>query len=182
MLAIVLACAHVPQVVEESEPPPVPGATVRWFELEGSDRVELLESCIRNCPQTLDGTVVTSLTTWELLWTWQRPPWEPCEVASVLVDASIVVDLPYWNPPAGADTALVEEWYTYVDRLRFHEQGHADLVHSYEEEAEDRIREAGCDHAEDAARELMAEVHLVQADYDRLSENGRRQGASFWPR
>jgi predicted secreted Zn-dependent protease len=177
---LLLACVHALPVAVEEPPPPVGRAAIRWFDLEGADRVDLLESCVRNCPRDDAGTIVTSLTTWEILWTWERRPWEPCEVASVLVDPVVTVLLPRWDAPPDADPALVDEWSTYVDRLRFHEQGHVDLVYEYAGEAAQRIGSAGCDGAGDAAAALFDEVRRAQADYDATTQNGHTQGASFW--
>ncbi|MFN7147004.1 MAG: DUF922 domain-containing protein [Myxococcota bacterium] len=179
MLFLLLACAHAPPGPAEA-PPALERAEVHWFDLEGRDRIELLESCLRDCPRDEQGVAVASLTTWQLRWGWQRAPVEPCAVASTSVDAMVSVALPRWDPPADADPALVVEWEAWHTRLRRHEQGHVDVVHAFAHDAEARIAAAGCAGVDAAGAALMAGLRQAQADYDTATASGHRQGASFW--
>ena len=120
---LLLGCARSHPVAELPVADVLPGAEVRWFALEGADRIELLESCLKDCPRDEQGVAVASLSTWQVRWSWTRGSGEPCEVASAHVHATVVVDLPRWEPPEGAAPALVAEWDAWHSALRGHEQG-----------------------------------------------------------
>lgn len=177
-LLLALACAHAPPA--EEPPPAIERAEIHWFDLQGVDRIDLLESCLANCPRDESGTTVASLATWEVRWAYTRPPVEPCAVASASVDAMVSVELPRWEAPPEADPELVAEWEAWHARLRYHEQGHVDVVHAYAQDAEARLVEAGCDGVEAAGAALTEGVRRSQFDYDLATGNGHSQGASFW--
>ena len=156
------------------------GAEIHWYTLEGRDRIDLIESCLHNCPRDEQGVAVASLTTWELRWGWTRAPYDPCAVASASVDTLASVALPRWDPPPDADPALVAEWGGWLARLERHEQGHVDLVRAFADSAEVRIAGSSCDRVEAEGAALVASLHAAQIDYDRLTGSGHTQGASFW--
>lgn len=180
-LLVLFACAR-PAVPSAPEAPPLAleRAEVDWFALRGADRIELLEACLADCPRDERDVAVASLTTWQLRWGWQRAPYEPCTVASTTVDVRVSVALPRWEPPVEADPALVREWETWHASLRQHEQGHVDVVHVFAHDAEARLKDAGCAGIDAAGAALMAGLREAQADYDRTTEDGHGQGASFW--
>ncbi|MFZ5481664.1 MAG: DUF922 domain-containing protein [Myxococcota bacterium] len=178
-MLILLGCARPPEPNEPS-PPVLDGAEVRWFELEGVDRIDLLESCLARCPRDEDGVAVASLTTWRLHWDWVRAPTAPCTLAGASVHAVVEVDLPRWVPPPEADPALVAEWDEWHARLRWHEQGHVDVVRGFTDAAEAKLVEAGCEGVEEEGARLVAGLRAAQLDYDRATANGHAQGARFW--
>lgn len=180
VLLALLACVRPPPPDVPVAAPALVDANVHWFDLDGRDRIELLESCLSDCPRDEAGIAVASLTTWQLRWGWQRAPYEPCAVASVSVDALVSVALPRWEPPPDADPALVADWDAWHARLRHHEQGHVDVVHAFAHDAEARLAAAGCDGIDAAAAALTAGLRQAQADYDAATGSGHAQGARFW--
>lgn len=178
---LALVCACVPPVpVAPPAPPPIEGARVEWFDLLGVDRIDLLESCLRDCPRDEGGTAVASLTTWRVEWSWARDGDEACGVSGATVDASVTVELPRWTAPPEADPALVAEWDAWFFALRRHEQGHVDVVHTFAHDAERVIVDAGCDGADAAGARILDGLRKSQHDYDAQTSNGHSQGASFW--
>ncbi len=177
-LLLLLACAHSPPPTPED--PALARAEVHWFELHGRDRIELLESCLESCPRDEQGVAVASLTTWQLRWGWQKAPYEPCAVASTSVDAMVSVALPRWEPPPEADPTLVAQWEAWHDRLRYHEQGHVDVVHAFAHDAEARLEDAGCEGIDATGAALLASLRRAQVEYDLATGSGHVQGASFW--
>jgi predicted secreted Zn-dependent protease len=180
MTLLLVGCAVRSPLPDPEPPPTLEGAEVAWFELEGEDRIDLLESCIARCPRDDDGTTVASLTTWRLHWDWVRSASEPCEVTGASVEVAVTVDLPRWTPPAEADPALVAEWDTWHARLRGHEQGHVDVVHVFAHDAEARLADAGCDGIAEEGERLVGNLRAAQRDYDLVTAHGHTQGASFW--
>ncbi len=176
---MILGCAHTPPPAE-APAPAIEGAAVTWFDLEGVDRIDLLESCLRRCPRDDADVVVASLTTWRVDWSWTRRPTDLCEVAGATVDASVTVELPRWAAPPEADPALVAEWEAWHTALRRHEQGHVEVVHVFAHDAETVIREAGCAGADEAGARLLTGLRQAQADYDAATVAGHTQGANFW--
>jgi predicted secreted Zn-dependent protease len=92
----------------------------------------------------------------------------------------VSVALPRWTPPADADPELVAEWAAWHGRLRWHEQGHVDVVHAFATGAEERLRAAGCAGIDAEGAAMMAGVRRAQADYDAATGSGHAQGARFW--
>lgn len=180
MTLLLLACAHRPPPDEPSPPEPIDGADVAWFDLEGADRIELLESCLERCPRDDRDVAVASLTTWRVHWDWMRAAGEPCTVAGATVDVAVSVELPRWTPPPEADPALVAEWDAWHARLRYHEQGHVDVVRGFAHDAEARLVDAGCDGVEREGDGLLVRLRAAQIEYDVTTVHGHTQGASFW--
>ncbi len=178
MLPILLACAHEP--LASLQEPEVAGADVLWFDLVGTDRIDLIESCFATCPHDEQDRPVASLTTWAVDWTWVRRPGEPCEVMEPTVVVDVTVTLPRWTPPPDADPALTAEWHTYLQALTHHEEGHVDLVHHLADDTAGRLVEAGCDRAHASGASTLDRIRTAQRNYDDATGNGRTQGASFW--
>ncbi|MES2639980.1 MAG: DUF922 domain-containing protein [Myxococcota bacterium] len=179
MFLLLVGCVPPPPIA----PPPAPlieGAQVEWFDLEGVDRIDLLESCLRDCPRDEAGTAVASLTSWRVDWSWVRDGTDACGVAGANVDASVTVELPRWAAPPEADPALVAEWDAWFRALRRHEQGHVDVVHTFAHDAERVIADAGCAGADEAGARILDGLGRAQHDYDAQTASGHRQGASFW--
>ena len=177
-MLLLLAC--VPPLVAASEPPVLDEAEVHWFTLEGADRIDLLESCLDRCPTDERGVAVASLTTWQLRWNWTQAPSDPCAIADTSVDARVSVALPRWDPPPEADPALVAEWDRWHARLRYHEQGHVDVVRGFAQDAEARLAAAGCTNVVAEADALMDGLRAAQNEYDVATGSGHTQGAAFW--
>ncbi|MDP2313624.1 MAG: DUF922 domain-containing protein [Pseudomonadota bacterium] len=176
---LLLACAHPPTPAPVAAPP-VEGAWLTWFDLEGTDRIDLLESCLERCPRDEAGVTVASLTTWRLDWSWTPRPTDTCEVAGANVDVAVTVELPRWAPPSEADPALVVEWGQWLTALERHEQGHVEVAHVFAHDAEAVIADAGCAGADAAGTRLLAGLRQAQVDYDAETASGHTQGASFW--
>ena len=179
MVILLAACVHEPLVAEA---PDIDGADLLWFDLEGRDRIDLIESCQETCPRDELDRPVASLTTWAVDWTWVRGTADTgtCAVLEPTVVVDVTVTLPRWQPPSDADPALVEEWRTYHASLRRHEEGHVDLVHALADGTSTAIQLAGCDRAHQAGAELLDDLRSAQRRYDQVTQNGRTQGASFW--
>lgn len=176
-MLLLFACVRPPL---PAPPVDIAGAEVAWHDIEGVDRIDLIESCARDCPRDEHGRAVASLTTWSLDWTWIRQPAEPCVVADVDVHLDIQVELPRWEADPSADSALTAEWERYLDALRVHEEGHVALIRGLAARLEPAVTAAGCDEARPAGMAILNEIRSANTAYDDITESGRLQGASFW--
>jgi predicted secreted Zn-dependent protease len=173
MIFLLVACADGPP------PGPIVDADVLWFDLEGRDRIDLLQSCTATCPRDDAGIVVSSLTSWAVDWTWKRSG-PPCQVSDAALEVDLTVVLPRWDAPSDADPALVAEWRAYLDALAVHEQGHVDLVRTLAAGTERGITEAGCADAPAVGARVIEQIRFAGAAYDANTQSGRTQGADFW--
>lgn len=179
MVLLLVACARpAPAPVVTEAPPPIRDARVQWIELQGADPVDLLESCLRDCPQEYTGARVPSRTWWSVDWHWDADDGPPCLVAGVRTHVDVVVSLPRWQPPAEADPAVVAAWRGFTDALARHEQGHVDMVHAGAAGLAAARRDCGEMPAYGAA--ILRSLFLEQVEYDVATDHGRTQGASFW--
>ena len=170
-------CVHSPP---SPSAPALVGADVLYFDLVGVDRIDLLESCTASCPRDDADNAVTSITAWAVDWQWVRRPTEPCAIDAVDAHIDVTVALPRWDPPPEADPALVAEWSRYLVALTEHEEGHVKLVQHLADGSDETIQAAGCADAHAVTGAILGQIRQEERDYDTVTENGRKQGASFW--
>ena len=107
-----------------------------------------------------------------------------CTVKEAFVDVTIRMTLPRWQRPDGVDQELVSHWNRYISALRMHEDGHRYLVEATAREVRRvlAMKSSGPDcttlrnQMNSKARALVQELERKQADYDRETGNGRKQG------
>lgn len=179
MVLLLLACARpAPAPVVTPAPPPVRDARVQWIDLQGADPIDLLEACLRDCPQEYSGATVPSRTWWSVDWHWNGDDGVPCLVAGVSANVDIVVSLPRWSPPAEADPAVVVAWREFTAALALHEQGHVDMVRAGAAGLTSARR--GCGEMPSYGAAILRSLWLSQVEYDVATDHGRTQGARFW--
>ena len=87
------------------------------YAVTGTTADQLRLSINQNRPGDYD-----ALTTWNIAWSFQN-----CTNPQWLVSLDVVYDLPRWDAPTSADSALVARWHRYLDALYCHEYGHGKL-------------------------------------------------------
>jgi predicted secreted Zn-dependent protease len=121
---------------------------------------------------------------------WQlalRQQGDTCEIDAVAVQVTVVVTLPRWEEPRGADHRLVKKWRKYLTALERHEAGHernaADAAAAIKRRAGSLGRFPTCAAARaavsEAAAKIVARAEEVDLAYDRKTRHGARQGARF---
>ncbi len=184
MLLLLLACVpHAPSAVTSALAVPMPtlrGAEVRAFDLQGADRIDLLESCLAECPRDEDARPVGWRTRWELRGDWMSGPGGACEVTNATIEAIVTVDVPQWRPSAGTRPELVSAWQRWQAELLLHEQGHADLAHAWARVAESEVRAGSCAEAPERLAEAQARLQAAQDAFDVETGHGRGGRRSFW--
>jgi predicted secreted Zn-dependent protease len=108
-------------------------------------------------------------------------------LTSFRTDTRISITLPLWYRPTNAVPAVQSAWSNYFIALQKHEQGHADLALAAATKLHECIPTLGADSSADRLRQRIKETgdailqqHRQQeADYDRRTEHGRKDGARF---
>lgn len=129
-----------------------------------------------------------ALTKWTIDWSF-RYTFRDGEyrVRAFKTHTRIVVTLPQWTPPPGAESELVERWKRYWKQLAIHERGHVSLAQLAA--AEMRKQVGMIDSAEseaalakmiqDTVDRALATFYRREAAYDEETGHGAKQGAHF---
>lgn len=128
-------------------------------------------------------------TKWNVRWRYDyRSAAGSCAIARVTVDVSTTVRLPEWRDEAAAPADLRARWQRYLAALTAHENGHRDhgLAAAREVDATLAVLppQPTCDALGAAAnargQDILRRYNERDLEYDRSSDHGRRQGAT-WP-
>lgn len=165
------------RVIARREEYPVVGSTLAQ-----------LASMIAMLGPVRGGRRFSAYTDWQVHWAYQRvSEGDLWRATDVTVTVTLRTTLPRWHPCATADAALARAWSEYVSALEVHEAGHAALA----EAAAQALCEGLCGLSPEPSREALdaratATAHAVveehrrrEADYDRETEHGARQGCSL---
>jgi predicted secreted Zn-dependent protease len=158
--------------------------TIEYFTLTGNTSRELNDQIGAKGPVGEDGRRSDGYTRWHISWTFQMRTLDTeCIASDVTVDLAIVMTLPRWDIPPGADPQLIARWNRYLAALRTHEDGHryrADAAAGDLRRALFRERAPDCKALENRlnsmANALLADLRARQAAYDKETNFGMRQG------
>lgn len=156
-----------------------------YFDVQGGTARELNADIVAKAPIGDNGQRSDGYTRWNIDWTFTfESDASGCTLSQVDVNLAVHMILPRWNPPRPADAALRRRWNAYVTAVRIHEDGHRQRAEAAAGDLR-RVLQSG-NRAADCAtleRRLNAqanaqldELRRRQADYDRETESGRRQG------
>lgn len=168
--------------------PPV--QTVRSTEtyaVTGETAEALLQSLLRGGPKTESGAYF-GLTTAETDVRYQTVRSAGgCAIDGVEVDLRVVITLPAWEPPPGADDELRRDWARFHVALSRHEDEHGAISERNATalyRAVSEIRRPTCGDAVAAGRQLVGrlqiEAEAAHRRFDETTGHGRTQGAT-WP-
>lgn len=130
----------------------------------------------------------TGQTDWHIEW---RPCFEVesgrCRIGGVASTVNVTYTLPKWVDRDAAPPHLRERWRRYIDGLATHEKGHGEIAREVAWQIEaalvGRVSSGGCEllNAESVpvVEEVMNRGEAMQRAYDRRTEHGGTQGASF---
>lgn len=125
-------------------------------------------------------------TRWNVKWTYRyRNVGQDCAIARVSVTVDVTTTMPRLKPdlPVG----LARTFSEYTDKLREHEEGHAQNGIEIGKRIEAAIRDMQphptCDALSRAANalgdRLIKEANQMDVEYDARTQHGRTQGARF---
>jgi predicted secreted Zn-dependent protease len=109
-----------------------------------------------------------------------------CQVDRLSTKLEVKIRMPRWNPPAGADPALVGRWDRYASALLGHEYGHANTGSDFERNfsrAAATVAVQNCGELDRALRaqfdSLLKQANAQDIAYDAQTGHGATQGAVF---
>lgn len=154
--------------------------STNFYTVTGSTLAELNASKVQSRPWRTNG-IHDGLTAWNLEWNY-RSGGEPGQVrlAAFTCVNKVVVTLPRWTPPAGADPSLVRGWDRFSNNLGLHEDGHVMLARHGTAELYRKVKALG---SFGSTRELETELRRIadaaiaslrqrEAEYDRRTHHG----------
>ena len=133
-----------------------------------------------------DGKRYQGNTRWSVRWTFMMAgqPAGPCRLAEIAVNLDVTMTLPDWQPGRHADARLKSRWPVFLDGLTRHEMGHRNngvlAAFAVRDALAGVAPAASCaqlaDAANGAAKAALAARENADADYDRETGHGARQG------
>lgn len=161
--------------------------STEYYDVFGSTRDEIRASMEQKKMSTfLEGHDAATISKTTINFA-KRQLTEKCDTVLVQFDSFITYVYPRWDPPAGALADLVSKWNAFQTTLKIHEEGHAkietDRIHFLFREFISFSEYKMCDEFDRVWRARAdafdAESIQLGAEYDRATQGGKTQGASF---
>lgn len=127
-------------------------------------------------------------TQWHVKWTFRYAPvGHGCRLTTIDTSLDGTIEFPRWQHGDDASPSLVEKWEKYLTALRTHEDGH----YAHGVAAENEIEALGqsfqiagsCNKIaqafNDQATAISARYAAMDVTYDRATDHGKSQGATF---
>lgn len=153
----------------------IPDTDMDYYTVSGSSAAEIRDSLNAQHPVSgFDGH-----TAWHVSWTWPGYGSADCDLRSASLETQLKVSLPVWQPPAGADPALVLQWNNYAGNLAAHEQGHVQRARQGFAKMQQILHDSTCADADAKLNVVLGEMRAADAQYDADTNHGTTQGAKF---
>lgn len=135
-----------------------------------------------------EGDPAWGLTRWGVRWGWRSTMHEgTCRLVDLRVVVRVVITLPEWQDAGSASPPLIQDWQRFAVALRRHEMEHRDLGLQAGVEILETLRAqratdcvAMTHAAGEAARAVLREYQRRNDAFERNTQRGRVQGAT-WP-
>lgn len=157
------------------------------YTIEGDTASELLSQMESLGPvDQNEGKRFQGNTSWNVRWNYMMAP-QPgglCRLEQIAVTLQVTMTLPDWQPKRRADSLLKSRWPAFLSALTNHEMGHRANGVRAAFAVRDALagmapggdcRQLG-DSANAAAKAALDARQGADADYDRQTEHGARQG------
>jgi len=110
---------------------------------------------------------------------------DECRLMQVELKLDIDITYPLWREEARGPDAMRTEWARFMIAVRAHEQGHVDRFRRAANEMSDRLAAippaSSCRTVRSAVaaerERFRHEIAIIQAEYERQTDNGANQGA-----
>ena len=158
---------------------------IEYYTIDGTTPRELSDEIDAKGPVGENGLRSDGYTRWYIQWHFDLDSdASGCHATNITVDLDVHMILPQWRPPPGADPAVVARWNRYLEALRLHEDGHRYRADAASGDVRRALQREGVaadcatltERLNSRANALLAALRIQQADYDRDTQSGRRQG------
>lgn len=185
-IAILLAAAICPALTLAE---PISRVHTSYYYIDGSSATVLAAQLDQAGPKDVDGNRYAGKTRWDVQWKFNHhQEGESCGIKDVTVAVGIAQIVPKWrgqDKPGGG--ALKARWQKFLAAQKRHEEGHKEHGIKAGGEIEKALLAikpaSNCedlDKVANAAGEQVTEKYRKQdADYDRRTDHGRKQGATL---
>jgi predicted secreted Zn-dependent protease len=162
--------------------------TLFHYDVGGATPQDVRVYLNRHGPFDAQGRRFDGYTRWYVRWRYlYKSVPEGCAIASVVTSADIAITLPRLGADSQASDELKKSFADYVEKLRVHEEGHAQTAIDTAKRIDDGIAalppEATCERLGQVANELgyalIKEANQADLDYDARTQHGRTQGVQF---
>ena len=158
----------------------VPGVAFRFYTVEGVDGPSLRQSLdAAGLTDPHGGKAVDAGTYWSIRWRWAARRHGGCDLRHARVTFRATVTLPRLAAGATLPPPVEEAWSRYTAALERHEAGHVRYAYDHRGDVLAAIRGATCRTADRSARAALAAIEAHDVGYDRDTQHGLTQGATF---
>lgn len=112
-----------------------------------------------------------------------------CRIDKIELQGKIICTYPKWDPPAEASKQEINKWNAFMDKVKFHEQGHIDIdkkhLNIFYEQLKQISTMPTCDEIRNEVvrlgHEMVDKSNKEDLDYDAQTQHGETQGAVLIP-
>ena len=158
----------------------IPDLTITTYPVSGSDAAEIRAAmAARGLRDAVDGTPVDARSDARIGWQLPGDGRGGCDLADVRITFTASVILPRLIVEEIVPAPLRARWHAFAAALAEHEAGHLRAEYESVAAIKAAIAAGACEEADAAAHAVIAATHRRVAEYDRVTEHGRLQGAVF---
>ena len=159
-----------------------------YYYVDGKSATVISAQMDKNGPTAEDGKRYPAKTRWDVQWKINHDQQGvTCGVKEVAVAVGIAQNLPKWRGEDNGASTLSGRWKKFAEAVKRHEDGHKEHGIKAAAEIESALQglkpASNCedlDKAANAAGEKVIEKYRkLDADYDRTTDHGRKQGAKL---
>jgi predicted secreted Zn-dependent protease len=158
------------------------------YAVSGDNASDLRSDLDRKRPPSPDGRRFDANVLWSLTWSFHfdlQP--RACALADATVDLQMLVRLPVLAADAAPSQAVRERWEDFALLLETHEAGHIDTYFEGARSLQDAFAEVEPASSCEELRAVLADIgaaaieaiRAADIEYDRHTDHGRTQGATF---
>lgn len=164
----------------------IPGVDVSRYLVTGATATAIREQLDQKGPVDWDGKRGDAYTHWKVVWRWQKSSDGQPTFESPLIQTSIRVTLPKWEPSPNTHRQLIESWHEFMRALIAHEILHAQNANQIRDEILEKLGKRlkaspalGLSEANSIAKAAIDSARAWDRDLDHRTKHGRTQGVRF---
>ena len=156
-----------------------PNVSLDYYDVDGTDAAAIRHDLDAKGPVDAGGRHLDAETRWHYDWHWPATADGSCGTPKADVSFSAVIRLPRLTHFADLKPGLAQAWRSYMTALVRHEAGHVANGFEGRDAITAAVRSSSCADANAAGQQAIAALGGKDADYDRRTNHGATEGASF---